>query len=108
MQRALDRRPSIAWRMFTDEERLYCEGTARPAEHYAARFAAREAVLKALGCGFGKGVKVKDVSVAHADNGRPVAVLRGRVRRSPPSAVSQRWPSRSRSRTRWRPRWRCW
>ncbi|MDI9590047.1 MAG: holo-ACP synthase [Acidobacteriota bacterium] len=80
MQRALDRRPSIVWRMFTDEERLYCEGTARPAEHYAARFAAREAVLKALGCGFGKGVKVKDVSVAHADNGRPVAVLRGRVR----------------------------
>ena len=45
MERVLARRPSFARRVFTDEERAYCEKSARPAEHYAARFAAREAVL---------------------------------------------------------------
>lgn len=80
MQRALDLHPSFVRRMFTDEERRACEGTARPAEHYAARFAARRAVLKALGCGFGGGVGRKSVSVGHLDNGRPVVVLEGPVK----------------------------
>ena len=75
MERTLARRPSFARRVFTDEERQYCEGTARPAEHYAARFAARGAVLKALGCMPGEGVTRRDVSVGHGDNGRPVAIL---------------------------------
>ena len=52
MERVVRRRPSFLRRVFTDDERAYCERCARPAEHYAARFAAREAVLKALGCGF--------------------------------------------------------
>ena len=49
MERVLERRPNFARRVFTDEERAYCDRCARPAEHYAARFAAREAVVKALG-----------------------------------------------------------
>ena len=40
MQQAIDKRPHFIRRMFTDAERAYCERTARPAEHYAARFAA--------------------------------------------------------------------
>ena len=80
MERALKRRPSFARHVFTDEERQYCEGTARPAEHYAARFAARGAVLKALGATSGKGFTRRDVSVGHADNGRPVAMLAGRAK----------------------------
>lgn len=79
MERVLERRPNFARRVFTDEERAYCDRTARPAEHYAARFAAREAVLKALGTGFGQGVGRKDVSVSRDQNGRPVAVLAGRA-----------------------------
>ena len=75
MQRALDRRPSIAWRLFTEEERRQCEAAPRPAEHFAARFAARRAVLKALGLGFGGDVGRRSVSVAVGENGRPVAVL---------------------------------
>ena len=55
MERVMRRRPSFLRRVFTDDERAYCERCARPAEHYAARFAAREAVLKALGCGFAEG-----------------------------------------------------
>ena len=79
MERVMKRRPSFLRRVFTDEERAYCESFARPAEHYAARFAAREAVLKALGTGFSGGIGLKDVSVANDESGRPIAVLTGRA-----------------------------
>lgn len=79
MERVIGRRPSFLRRVFTDEERAYCERCARPAEHYAARFAAREAVLKALGTGFSDGVGLSDVSVANDASGRPRAVLSGRA-----------------------------
>ncbi|MCI1666251.1 MAG: holo-ACP synthase [Atopobiaceae bacterium] len=79
MSRVLERTPSFATRVFTDEERAYCESCARPAEHYACRFAAREAVLKALGTGFSDGVGVSDVSVTRDRMGRPEAVLSGRA-----------------------------
>lgn len=71
MERVLERRPNFARRVFTDEERAYCDRCARPAEHYAARFAAREAVVKALGTGFADGVSFRDVSVGRDDSGRP-------------------------------------
>lgn len=79
MQRAIERRPNFLRRVFTDEERAYCERCARPAEHYAARWAAREAVLKALGCGFGNGVHVSDVSVTVDERGHAHAKLQGRA-----------------------------
>ena len=62
MERTMRRRPSFLRHYFT-EERAYCDACARPAEHYAARFAAREAVVKALGAGFSNGVGFSDVSV---------------------------------------------
>lgn len=80
MERAMERRPSFLTRVFTDEERAYCDSFARPAEHYAARFAAREAVLKALGTGFSQGIGVKDVSVVNDESGRPTVVLNGRAK----------------------------
>lgn len=79
MQHALDERPYFIRRLFTEDERMYCEHTARPAEHYAGRFAAREAVLKALGLGFGNGVGIGDVSVMRDDSGRPRVLLAGRA-----------------------------
>lgn len=79
MQRAIERRPSFVGRVFTEEERAYCERLARPAQHYAARFAAREAVLKALGTGFSQGVGLHDVWVRNNAAGRPEAVLAGRA-----------------------------
>lgn len=79
MRRAMERHPSILRRTFTEEECAYCETTARPAEHYAARFAAREAVLKALGTGFSDGIGMKDVSVGRGDDGRPRVVLMRRA-----------------------------
>ena len=79
MERVIKRRPSFLKRVFTDEERAYCDACARPAEHYAARFAAREAVLKALGTGFSEGIGFKDVSVTNDERGKPIAVLSGRA-----------------------------
>lgn len=79
MEKTLARRPNFATRVFTAEERAYCDRMARPAQHYAARFAAREAVLKALGTGFSQGIGVADVSVARNEAGQPQAQLTGRA-----------------------------
>jgi holo-[acyl-carrier protein] synthase len=48
LERALERRPGLALRLFTDAERAYAASRARPAQHLAARFCAKEAVAKAL------------------------------------------------------------
>jgi holo-[acyl-carrier protein] synthase len=48
MERALERRPGLARRLFTDGERAYAAGKGRPGQHLAARFCAKEAVVKAL------------------------------------------------------------
>jgi holo-[acyl-carrier protein] synthase len=65
-------------RLFSQAERDYCERRNRPEIHYALRFAAKEAVLKALGTGF-SGVRFTDVEVARDDAGRPTPVLSGRA-----------------------------
>jgi holo-[acyl-carrier protein] synthase len=49
LERALERRPRLAERVFTDAERIYAASRARPGMHLAARFCAKEAVAKALG-----------------------------------------------------------
>jgi holo-[acyl-carrier protein] synthase len=49
LERALERRPRLAERVFTDAERAYAAARARPGLHLAARFCAKEAVAKALG-----------------------------------------------------------
>ena len=49
LERALERRPGLARRLFTEGEQAYAASRARPAQHLAARFCAKEAVVKALG-----------------------------------------------------------
>ena len=78
MRLALDRSPKIKERLFSADERAYCEKRSRPEVHYALRFAAKEAVLKALGTGF-SGMRFTDVEVVREASGRPVPVLSGRA-----------------------------
>ncbi|TMK34601.1 MAG: holo-ACP synthase [Actinobacteria bacterium] len=79
MERALTRHPTMRARVFTPEETAYCDAKARPAESYAGRFAAREAVIKALG-GY-RGRRWQDISVTRQPSGAPAALLTGNAKR---------------------------
>jgi holo-[acyl-carrier protein] synthase len=61
MERALERHPRLAERVFTAAERDYAASRARPGRHLAARFAAKEAVVKALGLSGGFGLREIEV-----------------------------------------------
>ena len=64
-------------RVFTDGEQAYCKRMAEPAPHYAARFAAKEAVAKALGTGIGAGAAMREIEVVRNASGAPGIVLHG-------------------------------
>lgn len=78
-ERVLARHPRLKQRLFSEDERWYCEHKANPAVHYALRFAAKEAVLKVLGTGFA-GIKFSDVEVTHDSKGKPLPLLTGAAR----------------------------
>ncbi|RYD45874.1 MAG: holo-[acyl-carrier-protein] synthase, partial [Verrucomicrobiaceae bacterium] len=67
----------FATKIFTAAERAYCESQRRPAIHYAARFAAKEAVAKAFGTGIGKDLGWLDMEIVRKDSGEPELVLSG-------------------------------
>lgn len=62
-------------RCFTPAERAYCLAHARPADHLAARFAAKEAILKALGTGWSAGIAWTDAEVIALATGAPSVAL---------------------------------
>lgn len=67
-------------RLFTDREIAYCERKKFKGLHYAARFAAKEAFLKALGTGLGGGLSWKDVEIVNNEAGKPTLRLDGKAR----------------------------
>ena len=73
LERALDRRPRLAQRLFTVGEREYAAARARPVQHLAARFCAKEAVAKALGMTAWNWLDVEVVS----EGGPPAVALHG-------------------------------
>jgi holo-[acyl-carrier protein] synthase len=75
-RRVLARRPGLAGRLFTPGERAYAERQNDPAPSLAARFAAKEATMKALGVGLGA-FRWHDVEVVRSASGRPSLVVRG-------------------------------
>ena len=78
----VQRRPSFVDRVFTEDERAYCErgkGFSVQCQRYAVRFAAKEAVMKALGCGLGA-YAFHDVAVTRDDDsGEPALVVSGKA-----------------------------
>ena len=64
-------------RIYTEIETGYCNSTADPGIHFAARFAAKEAVFKALGTGWAAGVTWKDIEVQRLKSGKPELHLYG-------------------------------
>ena len=64
-------------RVFTKNEIAYCAGMRAPGPHYAARFAAKEAVSKAFGTGIGERLGFQEIEVCREESGAPFIVLRG-------------------------------
>jgi len=74
LELALKRRPRLAARLFTDGERAYSQRQARPAQHLAARFAAKEAATKALGLAV---LRPLEIEVEFCADGAPQLLLSG-------------------------------
>ena len=79
-------------RVFTERERAYCERRrARRHQHYAGRFAVKEAVMKALGTGWTRGVRWIDIEVVRAPGSAPEIVLHGASAAIARSRGIERW-----------------
>jgi holo-[acyl-carrier protein] synthase len=79
IEKALSNSKSMARRVFSNAEIEYCTGQKNLFQHFAGRFAAKEAALKALGTGWQKGIRWKDVEVVSGPLGRPALVLHNRA-----------------------------
>jgi holo-[acyl-carrier protein] synthase len=66
-------------RIFTEGEIRYCDSKANRIERYAARFAAKEAAMKAIGTGWNHGVTWRDVEVCRQPGGRPTITFHGKA-----------------------------
>jgi holo-[acyl-carrier protein] synthase len=81
VRETIERTPRFAERVFTEAERAYCDSRgAVAAQHYAARFAAKEAALKALQTGWSGGIGWHDIEVSAKESGAPVILFHGRAR----------------------------
>jgi holo-[acyl-carrier protein] synthase len=82
VREVLARTPRFRARVFTEEERAYCDSRGEPAaaQHYAARFAAKEAAFKALRTGWRGGLSWHHVEVASDEAGAPLLQLSGHAR----------------------------
>jgi holo-[acyl-carrier protein] synthase len=66
-------------RIYTPSEIAYCDSKANRVERYAARFAAKEAAMKALGTGWSHGVRWRDCEVTRMPSGRPTLTFHGKA-----------------------------
>jgi len=75
----LETEPSLKDTLFSDGEISYCDGKAFPFQHYAARFAAKEAFMKALGTGWRSGMAFHEIATCHDTLGQPHLELSGKA-----------------------------
>ncbi len=80
MEDKLLRTGGLKDRLFTAREIAYCESKHRPALHFAARFAAKEAFLKAMGTGWSGGHKFSEIEVVNNALGKPELFVHGKVK----------------------------
>lgn len=81
IRRAMEKSPErFRERTFTDREVRYCENKKNRYQHYAARFAAKEAAMKALGTGWRKGIAFSEIEVTNNADGKPDLIFHGKAR----------------------------
>ena len=78
IQRAIEKNPHFMERVYTANEIAYCRRKKNAWQSFAARFAAKEAVSKALGTGIGP-VGLMEIEILNAENGQPKVVLHGKA-----------------------------
>lgn len=81
LQMRMERTAGFAERVFDPSEVDYCRSMANPWQHFAARFAAKEAVMKALGTGWSQGVAFSDIVVQRDELGAPTLSFKGETLR---------------------------
>ena len=67
-------------RVYTAEEIRYCQNRKQSTQHFTGRWAAKEAILKALGTGWRRGISWRDIEIRNEPSGKPVVAVRGGVR----------------------------
>ncbi|MBU8892973.1 MAG: holo-ACP synthase [Bacteroidales bacterium] len=77
MKTKIEKQPSLIEGIFTDNEISYCNQYKNKAQRFAARYAAKEAFLKALGTGWRDGITFKDINIINDDLGKPEIKLSG-------------------------------
>ncbi|MFZ1731523.1 MAG: holo-ACP synthase [Bacteroidota bacterium] len=80
VNRSVSRESGFRERVFTANEIAYCEQTAQKALHYAARFAAKEAFLKAMGTGWAGPLQFHEIELTNNPEGKPAIVLHGKTK----------------------------
>ncbi len=77
IERLLSKQKKFKERIFTPGEIEYCEHKINKAQNYAARFAVKEALLKAIGTGWREGVAFKEIEIVNNEKGKPGLILSG-------------------------------
>ena len=90
MRTVLARTPTMAEKLFTPDERAYATSAKDPSQRFAARFAAKEAAMKALGVGLGA-VDWHDLEVVRTESGAPELRVTGRAHELAVDAGVRRW-----------------
>ena len=67
-------------RVFTEEEIQFCTSRKRQYQHFGGRFAAKEAALKALGTGWSRGIRWKEVEITDDETGKPILTFHGKAK----------------------------
>ncbi|MBW7848161.1 MAG: holo-ACP synthase [Bacteroidales bacterium] len=79
IEKQLANNQALKSKLFTHREQIYSEGKSTMYQHYAARFAAKEAFFKALGTGYRFGMAFHEIEVVNDELGKPVIHLHGKV-----------------------------
>ncbi|MDD3577992.1 MAG: holo-ACP synthase [Candidatus Cloacimonetes bacterium] len=91
IEHVIDRNPAFITKVFTPVEIEYCEARASKAQSYAARFAAKEAAMKALGTGWGEGLSWQEFEILNNPAGNPSLVLKGKALERAEAAGIRSW-----------------
>jgi holo-[acyl-carrier protein] synthase len=80
LRSALQGTQRMQQRVFTQEEIQFCTGRRHQYQHFSGRFAAKEAALKALGTGWSRGIRWKDVAITDGEAGKPLLTFHGKAK----------------------------